>query len=297
MKTYLVILLVLCGSCHLLLGAESAYADLSREQLGSELKRCLLIGDHVAVERIREFYTAERSEWLSDAEPYFISLYQEIRTFFGADQESDLDYFRFGPGLGVVASYARSVESPALLALINEDFAKAQDYTFPPEVIMNGWPQPGDSHQLKGIKGQLLSVLISKADSDAIGAFLKQAKGFPKDSNGRLLIIWGLGYTADNKAIAFLKELALGEVKREAVLSQNALNRVLNCLSGENDIDPLDVGFKEDEHLDNIIRPELTRNAPLIVELARFLSENKMRRTVSAGQYYPDQFTAKLRKQ
>ena len=239
-----------------------SFDNLGREELDRLLTKSSLSRDLEGSEYILNFYRWHRSDWWIDAEEVYIEKFRKISSKFGTPEENDVLVTS-----GNILKFLRHTHSPSILQLVRENYTKVNDYHFPDKILTAGWPIPKNPDQRKGVKGQMLSSLISVGDENFIRSKIAEAKLLDEDTDQRLLIIWALAYSANAEAESFLRSLVSSEVDREATLARSALSFMYNYT------------FKEQRN---------SNMAERLKSLGDFISAQGIRSAVTAGEYYPD---------
>lgn len=203
------------------LSVEAEFENLERKTLKIEMIDNFQHADGSKASRIMEFYRTHHRDWLIDAEPVYLELYDRTAHTFGTPSENPMV-------TGPIFAFTRATGSTKLIERIERDFPKVNPFVFLEELRPGGWPIPGDPSQRKGVRGQMLSTLIACRDHEYVHDTIRKARQLKADSDDRLLIIWALGYSTDLEAVTFLKSLVTSNVVRESQIARSALNYLVS---------------------------------------------------------------------
>jgi hypothetical protein len=244
-------------------GGGAANPVEERARLKVQLAKALEEGDLIEQDKIDRLYQAGPASSLIDLLPLYEARYEALGKLVGTpDEDKEMDSF------GRICDFVRKTGASTLSSKLEKDYTRTNPYTFPEHLRMAGWPMPGDPHQFKGLRGQILGTLVAIKDKEFLKDHIRKTDALAADADEKLLGIWALGYSVLPEGDEYLRIVAATGSKREKALAASALNYLVLQMATK---------VRNGIPIDNDRR----------ASLEKFLADHYLASSVTAGEYYP----------
>lgn len=244
-------------------GTGTANPVEERARLKEQLAKALEERNLIEQDKIDRLYQAGPVTSLIDLLPLYEARYEALRKLVGTpDEDKEVD------GFGRICDFVRKTGASPLSSKLEEDYTRTNPYTFPEHLRMAGWPMPGDPHQYKGLRGQILGTLVAVKDKEFLKDHIRKTDALAADADEKLLGIWALGYSVLPEGADYLRLVATTGSKREKALAASALNHLVLQMATQ---------AKSGIPIDN----------DRLASLEKFLADHHLASAVTAGEYYP----------